>query len=463
MNERKFAPAEPVALEPRAFGMMILMKEYVPTVEDRSGIAVLSIRGPMQQFRDPFCESYEFIVERVRETLRGAPRAVVLSISSPGGLVSGVFEASDSIRSLCAAARVPLYAYVDGAACSAAYAIACAADRIVAPLTASVGSIGVIAEYVDASAQLAAQGVSVRMIASGASKGDGNPKTLAQWPQLARAEEKVNELAELFFAFVARRRPTAAGAVRDLDAGVFLGAKAKALGLIDDVQTLDDLIAAINSGAANSNDEPAVAQGADMSKAYEDAIAALRKAAESDDEKEAKRARRMLAAELDDEDDKPKKDDEDPKGEDDKPKKDDEDPKGEDAKASAPAASSKGVDAQIEALVEEKFRAREEALERAQLIASRTDFDDATKALLAVAPIETVRSYVAKAPRRALNPAAAASVTGTRGEGQGESVADESDPELIAIDRAMGLINAAAPKAQRRGNVLYMGRAPDKE
>jgi signal peptide peptidase SppA len=450
---RKFAPSDPLALEPRAFGMFLLMP-YEPVTIDRGGVTVLSVRGPLQQFHDPFCDSYESIARRVEGAIANAPRAIVLSIASPGGLVSGVFEAADRIRTMCAAAGVPLYAYVDGAACSAAYALACAASRIVAPTTGSVGSIGVIAECVDASAQLAQMGVRVDLLTSGSHKADGNPHVKSEHAAAARIQAKVDDLAELFFAYVSQRRPINVDDVRALDAGVFLGAKARELGLIDDVQTLEELLAVINASTATN-------EGTDMkaSKAYEDAIAALRKAAESDDEKEAARAKRMLAAELAEDEDEPEKDDEEAKAEDeDEPEKDD-----EEAKASAKAAAA-SVSASTTGEIAGRLSTLERRLERqerAEIFATRPDLAPGLVKLLSTKPVAEVRAIVSAIkppPKPKLGDhAAAEQVAGTRGDQLGAELADQQRPEAVsAMDRAMGL-SATKIGVKREGTRLFLG------
>ena len=94
---RKFDPPGPLALDPAAFGMVLLLPYEARTIE-RDGVTVLSIRGPIAQFADEFCESYESIVARVEAAAAKSPRAIVLSIASPGGVVAGCFEAVDAIR-----------------------------------------------------------------------------------------------------------------------------------------------------------------------------------------------------------------------------------------------------------------------------------------------------------------------------------------------------------------------------
>lgn len=462
---RKFAPTGPLALEPRAFGMLLLAPYQPPAPVDRGGVSVVAVRGPLEQFRSLYADSYEAICERVDAALLAYPRALVLSIASPGGLVAGVFEAADRIRQSCASAGVPLFAYVDGSACSAAYALACAASRISAPPSASVGSIGVIAECVDASAQLAQMGVAVRMVSSGASKSDGDPRTQASGPALTRMQSKVDELAEVFFAHVAARRPMTVDAIRALDAGVFLGVQAQQLGLVDDQQTLDELLGAITATAARED-----TMSTKASKGYEDAIAALRKCASSDDAKEAAKAKRMLAAELA-EDDPPEPDEDD---KDDKPADKPADEKGEVASppaARAPSSEAALVPAATAAALAvtvnehgaqlAELRAARETEQKAALFAGRPDLQPSLVDVLAKQPYAEAKKIVDAIKKPAVpKPAAAATVAPTRGEGQGDMGAGPtaSSPHASEMDVVMGFA-ASAPAVRREGSSMVFSAA----
>ena len=70
---------------------------------------------------------------------------ILLDIDSPGGEAGGVFELGERLRA--ADAVKPIWAVASDAAYSAAYAIGCAASRLVVTRTGGVGSIGVIAMH----------------------------------------------------------------------------------------------------------------------------------------------------------------------------------------------------------------------------------------------------------------------------------------------------------------------------
>jgi signal peptide peptidase SppA len=426
VERQAFAPHGPLALSPLAFGVSFLEIDE-PQTEMRDGVAIVTVSGPTMNRRDPFFDSYESLRERVSEAAAKSPRAIVLNLDSPGGLVAGLFETVDALRKISAKTRVPLLAYVGSQATSAAYALACAASQITCAPTATIGSIGIIDSLIDESAAQRAAGLQVTLIKSGSRKVDTHGGQLSDDAVIA-AKDRVMASAEVFFRLVATARGMAVEDVRAQEAGLLVGAQALSARLVDRIGTLDDVIAAI--GAAPAATEKPMAEEKKESNPTDEAIAALRKAAEGDDEN-ASKAKKMLAA-LDEE---PDGDEGEAKAEDDgdgapPPKKDE---KKSDGESQALAAA-----------------ARAEASERSVLMASRPDFTKEQRATLAKAPIEVVRDAVATWSKAAAvaKPAAAAQVTGTRGEGQGEA---PRSPEANALAARMGLVEATDVRPRMQG------------
>lgn len=412
MDKHCFAPREICALEPRAFGALFAVATKVdPQMVD--GIAVLKINGPLTHHASPLTLSYEEIVEQVRGAVAGAPRAVVLRIDSPGGLVSGCFDAAREIRALCS--EVPLYVHVSGQACSAAYALACLSDEISLSPTAVAGSIGVLDAIMDVTASDEKQGIAYHILTSGARKADGNPHAPVEAAALAAQQAIVDEFAEQFFALVASGRGLPADQVRALDAGVFPGRRAVEVGLADHVETYSEFFARISAGKVAAGAE-APAEGASTMPQAENEekessiISQLRKAAESENEEEAKLAKKALAALEDDKE----------------PEAEAEDEKKEEAKAEdserEPEASSTATILSLSAKVaklEQEARMKAEAEEKQALLASRPDLPGETLAWLKTQPVSEVKKAIKAIPQiqsRAQGHAATAVVpTGVQG------------------------------------------------
>lgn len=166
-----------------------------------------------------------------------AVEAIVLDIDSPGGEVAGCFDLVDTIYGL--RGTKPIWSILNESAYSAAYAIASATDYITVPRTGGTGSVGVICAHCDLSQALTAAGVKVTFITYGDRKADGHPEIPLSDEALARFQEDIDAMGELFCETVARNRNIAAATVRDLQAATFMGEKGVALGLADEVAAPD--------------------------------------------------------------------------------------------------------------------------------------------------------------------------------------------------------------------------------
>src|SRR5262249_32729789 len=71
-------------------------------------------------------------------------KAVALVINSPGGSAAQSHLIYQRVRALATENKKPVIAFVEDAAASGGYMIACAADEIVADASSIVGSIGVV-------------------------------------------------------------------------------------------------------------------------------------------------------------------------------------------------------------------------------------------------------------------------------------------------------------------------------
>jgi signal peptide peptidase SppA len=186
--------------------------------------------------------SYEGLTKQLKEADKdGQIRGILLDIDSPGGEAGGCFELAALIREI--RARKPVVAHANTLACSAAYAIASAADRIFATSTSVLGSIGVVMIHWDRSKYFDEEGVKPTMIMAGARKGDGNsfgplPKDVKE-----RLQAEAEKVREQFIAEVVAGRPQIKpAAVRETEAGVYMGAEAVKMGLADEIATFDRVL-----------------------------------------------------------------------------------------------------------------------------------------------------------------------------------------------------------------------------
>jgi signal peptide peptidase SppA len=165
-------------------------------------------------------------------------RAIALHINSPGGEVAGCFDLADMIFAM--RGSKPIWAILDESAYSAAYALACCADRIIVPRTGGTGSIGVISMHVDITAALEKFGIKVTTIKFGSKKDDSYPTTPLSDEARERFQSDVDVMGEMFVDLVARGRGLAASKVRGTQAGCFLGEAGVTIGLADEVLSPDE-------------------------------------------------------------------------------------------------------------------------------------------------------------------------------------------------------------------------------
>ena len=174
--------------------------------------------------------------------------AVVLDVDSPGGAVSGVEELSAEIYR--ARGAKPIVAVANSLAASAAYWIASAADELAITPSGEVGSIGVFAAHEDWSRALDAEGITVSLIAAGKYKTEGNPYQPLTEEARAAVQGRVDEYYGMFTKTVARNRKTPVATVREgFGQGRVVGAReALDLGMVDSIETLDDILARVVRG-----------------------------------------------------------------------------------------------------------------------------------------------------------------------------------------------------------------------
>jgi len=160
--------------------------------------------------------------------------AVILSIDSPGGAVSGGESLHDAIEHV--AAVKPVVTVMGGLAASAGYMIAVPAARIFARESTLTGSIGVLLETGEVSGLLGKLGISAETITSGPLKDQpGLTHPLSDAGRVV-LNEIVADLYDQFVQIVAKGRHMDADKVRSLaDGRAYTGRQALKLGLVDEI------------------------------------------------------------------------------------------------------------------------------------------------------------------------------------------------------------------------------------
>lgn len=169
----------------------------------QDGVAVIAIDGAIERDAWWFGTSQSEIRASLEAAMADpAAKAILLSIDSPGGVVAGTKELADFIAS-CARQK-PMAAYADGLCASAAYWLASATGRIYGPITAQIGSIGVICVHTCWKQADKDAGITRTVIYSGKWKAAGSPDKELTEDERELFQNQLDGLHAIFRADVER-------------------------------------------------------------------------------------------------------------------------------------------------------------------------------------------------------------------------------------------------------------------
>lgn len=223
--------------------------------EVQNGIAVIAVSGVIDRTARISWftgQPYTAGQDRIREALAAAlvdasVSGILLSLDSPGGTAAGTKELADAIAQ--AATVKPCAAYADGLCASAAYWLASATGRVFAPLTAQVGSIGIVAVLTDWTKAAERSGVVRTVLTSGRWKAAGSPDKSLTEEERALFQAQLEQLHAIFKADVRVRMGVTAADDAWAEGQTMLADDALALGLVSGI--VQDRNGAIAALAAN--------------------------------------------------------------------------------------------------------------------------------------------------------------------------------------------------------------------
>jgi len=195
------------------------------------------------------------IVARVREELQKAEeddavKALIVRINSPGGTITASDLIYREIDTFKTRRKIPVVAVMMDVAASGGYYAALAADTIVALPTTVTGSIGVIMLTVNAQGLMEKIGVAPLAIKSGELKDAGSPFRPLTAQERAVFQSVIDQMYGRFVTLIARSRKIPEDRVRTFaDGRIYTAEQAKALGLVDEIGYMDDVVAAARKAA----------------------------------------------------------------------------------------------------------------------------------------------------------------------------------------------------------------------
>jgi signal peptide peptidase SppA len=226
--------------------------QYTRTVTYRDGVAIIPIEGAIFPKANLMTEisgatSVEVLAKDISAAVDNPEvNGIVLLVDSPGGHVTGISELASHIRAYAKQKRI--IAYVGGMAASAAYWLSSAVKKgdIVVDKTAQLGSIGVVATYVDSRKMKEGLGVVEHEIVS--SQSPNKRPDPATEDGRSQIQQNVDDLADVFVRDVARNRGVSIDTVlnRFGGGGILTGAKAVEAGLADRLGSLESVISELS-------------------------------------------------------------------------------------------------------------------------------------------------------------------------------------------------------------------------
>lgn len=158
-------------------------------------------------------------------------KAIIFEINSPGGAV----VASEEIATAIKKTNKTTVAYIRDIGASGAYWAASATDHIIASKMSITGSLGVIASYLQFSGLLDKYNVTYQRLISGKYKDIGSPFKKLTYNEEIMFQKQLDLIHEYFVEDVAKNRNLSEDIIEEIaTAQLFLGIKAKELGLIDE-------------------------------------------------------------------------------------------------------------------------------------------------------------------------------------------------------------------------------------
>lgn len=221
-------------------------------VSIRDGVAVIKVSGPLFRYANLMTRicgatSYELLAQDFNKAMQNPQiKGILLDIDSPGGEVNGCSELSDMIYQ--ARGTKPIVAYASGACCSGAYWIASACDKILATDTAILGSIGVVSIF-----EKDDEDKTIEIVSS---QSPNKRPDINTEEGKAKIQARVDELAEVFIAKVARNRGISKeDVVNNFGAGdVSVGKSAVRQGLSDGLSSFEAIIINLSKEKTLMND-----------------------------------------------------------------------------------------------------------------------------------------------------------------------------------------------------------------
>ena len=212
---------------------------------EEGGYGIINVSDELFDMPSWFGTDYRSLAKAVEQLSNNKKcKFIVMNINSPGGMMSGLFEFCEVLRTC----GKPVYAYVGNWACSAAYAIASSCARIYATPTSEVGSVGAIYHILDTSKYY--QNLGVEEITIAARHSENKHLDYKSEAGRKRLQERIDKAEAFLIDHIAKCRGVTPDDVLEKygHGDVFYSDEALTRGMVDELVTgLDQCIEKIKN------------------------------------------------------------------------------------------------------------------------------------------------------------------------------------------------------------------------
>ncbi len=220
-----------------------LLAVFVTYGADSGGEFAFSDRIQVVDIEGELVDSRFIIDQLKRYEDSNSIKAILLNIDSPGGGVAVAQELYTEVKRLREKKGKTIVAYFSSTGASGAYYVACGANRIIANPGTIVGSIGVIAEFVNYQELMEWAKLKEVVFKTGEFKDTGSPTRALTDREKTYFQGLIDDMYVQFLEAVAGGRSMDLPEVRALaDGRVFTGRDAKQRKLIDEIGNFQDAV-----------------------------------------------------------------------------------------------------------------------------------------------------------------------------------------------------------------------------
>ncbi|WP_045391922.1 S49 family peptidase [Falsirhodobacter sp. alg1] len=210
------------------------MKRFIPFLLNRPTVPVIRLHGTISAGGRGLSDAgLAPMIERA--FAKGKPVAVAVVINSPGGSPAQSSLIAARIRRLADEKSLRVHVFVEDAAASGGYWLACAGDDIWVDQSSLIGSIGVIFSSFGFPDFMSRYGIERRVHTAGKSKSLADPFLPERPEDVARLKAIQAPIHEAFIAHVKSRRGARLADADLFNADIWVGQQAVDLGLADGV------------------------------------------------------------------------------------------------------------------------------------------------------------------------------------------------------------------------------------